>query len=65
MLKGNDKQAIGSRIAALGEAAAKMTAAAASGAQQPEPGHAGADAANDPGTGKDDVVDADFKEVKK
>ena len=65
MLKGNDKQAIGSRIAALGEAAAKIAASAALAAQQPEPQRTGADAANDPGTGKDDVVDADFKEVKK
>jgi molecular chaperone DnaK len=65
VLKGDDKQAIDSRIAALGEAAAQMAAAASSCAQQTEPGRSTADAANDPEQGKDDVVDADFKEVKK
>ncbi|MDB5764433.1 MAG: Chaperone protein DnaK, partial [Herminiimonas sp.] len=65
-LKGNDKSAIDSRIAALSTAAQKLgeamqadTTGAPQGAQSAE-GAADADHPKE-----DDVVDAEFKEVKK
>jgi molecular chaperone DnaK len=69
-LQGGDKDAIDARIAALQGAAQKMgeamAAGAAAGGAAPEAGQPGAQAANDPRRGGgDDVVDADFKEVKK
>jgi molecular chaperone DnaK len=72
-LQGGDKDAIDARISALqgaaqkmGEAMAAGAAGAAAGGAAPDAGQPGAQAANDPRRGgDDDVVDADFKEVKK
>jgi molecular chaperone DnaK len=60
VMKGEDKDAIESRIAALEQAAQPLAAAAASGAQT------GAEGGPQPGGSapKDDVVDAEFTEVK-
>jgi molecular chaperone DnaK len=60
VMKGDDKDAIESRTTALEQAAQSLAAAAAAG--QPGPGEAGAQ----PGASakKDDVVDAEFTEVK-
>jgi molecular chaperone DnaK len=60
VMKGEDKDAIESRIAALEQAAQSLAAAAAG-------GQGGADAGAQAGAGgaaKDDVVDAEFTEVK-
>jgi molecular chaperone DnaK len=67
-LKENDKSAIDSRIAALSTAAQKLgeKMVAASQAQQTAAGgDSGAGEAETHGSGPDDVVDADFKEVKR
>jgi molecular chaperone DnaK len=60
VMKGEDKDAIESRITALEQAAQPLAAAAASGAQ------AGGEGGPQPGASapKDDVVDAEFTEVK-
>lgn len=69
-LKGDDKAAIDAKMSALANAAQKLgeavyaeqqAKAAAAGAAGAAPGAGSASAAQD---GKDDVVDADFKEVK-
>ncbi len=70
VLKGDDKAAIDAKMSALANAAQKLgeavyaeqqAKAAAAGTAGAAPGAGGASAAQD---GKDDVVDADFKEVK-
>ena len=61
VMKGDDKDAIESRIAALEQAAQSLSAAAAS-AQAGGGGDAGAQAGGP--APKDDVVDAEFTEVK-
>ncbi|HEY0846684.1 MAG TPA: molecular chaperone DnaK [Noviherbaspirillum sp.] len=69
VLKGNDKSAIDARIAALSTAAQKLGEAMYAGTQTPPEGAAGnadTEAASGGGHAKDDdVVDADFKEVRK
>jgi molecular chaperone DnaK len=59
VMKGDDKDAIESRIAALEQAAQSLAAAASAG--HAGPGDAGAQAGS---AKKDDVVDAEFTEVK-
>jgi molecular chaperone DnaK len=61
VMKGDDKDAIESRIATLEQAAQSLAAAAQAGGGQP-----GADAGAQAGGSapKDDVVDAEFTEVK-
>ncbi len=61
VMKGDDKDAIESRITALEQAAQSLAAAAASGGQAGGP-EAGAQAGGS--APKDDVVDAEFTEVK-
>ena len=61
VMKGDDKDAIESRTAALEQAAQSLAAAAAAG--QAGPGEAGG-AQPGPSAKKDDVVDAEFTEVK-
>jgi len=62
VMKGEDKEAIESRITALEQAAQSLAAAAAAGGGQPG-GDAGAQAGGG-ASAKDDVVDAEFTEVK-
>jgi len=62
VMKGDDKDAIESRITALEQAAQSLAAAAAS--AHAGPGDAGAGAQAGGSTKKDDVVDAEFTEVK-
>ena len=61
VMKGDDKDAIESRITALEQAAQSLAAAAAAGGQAGGP-EAGAQAGGS--APKDDVVDAEFTEVK-
>jgi molecular chaperone DnaK len=61
-MKGEDKDAIESRIAALEKAAQSLAAAASAGGQSS--GDGGAQGGGASGAGKDDVVDAEFTEVK-
>jgi molecular chaperone DnaK len=62
MMKGDDKDAIESRIAKLEEAGQSLYAAAAAGAQ---PGaEAGGAQSSTQGAQGEDVVDAEFTEVK-
>ena len=63
VMKGEDKDAIESRTAALEQAAQSLAAAAASGHAGPGPADAGAQAGGGSAK-KDDVVDAEFTEVK-
>ncbi len=63
VMKGEDKDAIESRIAALEQAAQPLAAAAAGGGSAPG-GDAGAGAQAGGSAPKDDVVDAEFTEVK-
>jgi len=64
VMKGDDKDAIESRIAALEQAAQSLAAAASAGHAGPG-GDAGAQAqAGAASSKKDDVVDAEFTEVK-
>jgi molecular chaperone DnaK len=66
VLKGNDKEAIDSRISALATAAQKLGEKMYAEPQQQGAGAASAQEASSSGHAKDeDVVDADFKEVKK
>mgnify|MGYP001500610189 CR=1 FL=1 len=60
VMKGDDKAKIESKIAALEAAAATLAAAAQAGAQGPGPEAPGAG----PQAARDDVVDAEFTEVK-
>ena len=63
VMKGDDKDAIESRIATLEQAAQSLSAAASAG--HGGPGDAGAQAQSGAGSAKkDDVVDAEFTEVK-
>ncbi|HZP68012.1 MAG TPA: molecular chaperone DnaK [Rudaea sp.] len=62
VMKGEDKDAIESRIAALEKAAQSLAAAASAGGQSS--GDGGAQGGGASGAGKDDVVDAEFTEVK-
>jgi molecular chaperone DnaK len=65
-LKGNDKPAIDEKIAALSSSAQKLGEKMYANSQSQETGGAGDAAAGDAHQRKDDdVVDADFKEVKK
>jgi molecular chaperone DnaK len=71
-LKGNDKSEIDAKVAALSTAAQKlgekmyadMQAQQAAGASAAAPGAGAADASSEARQKEDDVVDADFKEVK-
>jgi len=62
VMKGEDKEAIDSKIAALEAAAQSLGAAAAAGSAGGDTGAAGPQSG--PSTPKDDVVDAEFTEVK-
>ena len=63
VMKGDDKDAIESKITALEQAAQSLAAAASSGHAGPGPGDAGASGGGGSAQ-KDDVVDAEFTEVK-
>src|SRR5262249_33127017 len=62
VMKGEDKDAIEQKITALEQAAQSLAAAASAGHAGPGPGGPGAGPQS--GTAKDDVVDAEFTEVK-
>ena len=68
-MKGNDKSAIDARISALSTAAQKLGEAMYAGTREQPAPDAGTQAQQEAGqaghAGEDDVVDADFKEVKK
>jgi len=62
--KGDDKDAIESKIADLSESAQKLAERAYASAQQDQAAEAPSDAAGGDGDGPDDAVDAEFEEVK-
>ena len=62
-LKGDDKDTIEAKLTALTESSGKLAERAYAQASEENAGEAGADASGSSGTA-DDVVDAEFEEVK-